>query len=190
MLDQFNTNVFGTIKLCRAVTPYFRAEHSGTIANFGSLASWGGGPAMASYNSSKWAVSGFTEALAAELAPFGIAVTCVEPGMFRTAFLNAGKRTSTALRMHDVYGETGSDEYRAVLDGQNNRQKGDVKKGAKIVVDILTRTGIADGKTVPIRVLLGQDCLDVVKTKCESTLELIKEWEHVSISTDHDDIQG
>ncbi|KAM5355202.1 hypothetical protein ACJ41O_001848 [Fusarium nematophilum] len=189
VFDQFNTNVFGTVKLSRAVTPYLRAQSRGAIANFGSLASWVGGPAMAFYNASKWAVSGFTEALAAELAPFGVDVTCVEPGMFRTAFLNEGKRTSTARRMRDVYGATGADEYRAVLDGANNTQRGDVEKGAEVVVDVLTGTGAAEGRGIPLRVVLGRDCLDVVRNKCESTLKLIKEWEDVAVSTDHDDVR-
>ncbi|KAF5005728.1 hypothetical protein FDECE_7849 [Fusarium decemcellulare] len=189
VFDQFNTNVFGTIKLCRAVIPYFRAQSHGVIANFGSLASWNGSPATSFYNSSKWAVSGFTEALAAEVKGFGIDVTCIEPGMFRTAFLNTGKRTSSAIKMKDVYGNTGAAEYRAALDGANNAQRGDVVKGAEVVVDVVTKTGVAKGKEFPVRVALGPDTLSVVRSKCESTLALMKEWEAVAASTDHDDFK-
>lgn len=141
---------------------------------------------MSFYNASKWAVSGFTEAMAAELAPFNISVISIEPGFFRTAFLNAGKRTSTAKRLADVYAGTGAEEYRAVLDGQNEKQLGDVKKGARVVVDVVTGTGVAEGRSVPVRVALGTDCLAVIRDKCEGTLKLLKEWEDVSASTDHD----
>ncbi|KAF7554110.1 hypothetical protein G7046_g6912 [Stylonectria norvegica] len=187
VLAQFNTNVFGTIKVTRAAIPFLRAQPSSAIANFGSLASWVGGPAMGFYNASKWAVSGFSEAMTAELAPFNIRVTAVEPGFFRTSFLNSGNRNSTAVRLRDVYGGTGADEYRAVLDQQDNKQLGDVEKGAGVLVDVLTGTGVGEGREIPLRLLLGSDCLGVVREKCESTLKLLKEWETVSASTDHDD---
>ncbi|RMJ11499.1 hypothetical protein CDV36_008849 [Fusarium kuroshium] len=187
VFDEFNTNVFGTIKLCRAVIPYFRAQSHGGIANFGSLGSWVGSPATGFYNATKWAVSGFTEALSVELKPFGIVVTSIEPGQFRTAFLNADKRKKSARRMEDVYANTGAEEYRALLDAADNNQPGDVNRGAEIVVDVLTRTGVAEGKEVPVRLVLGKDCLNVVRDKCESTLKLISEWEEVAVSTDRID---
>ncbi|CAM1504677.1 Fc.00g022680.m01.CDS01 [Cosmosporella sp. VM-42] len=187
VFDQFNTNVFGTIKVTHAVIPYLRAQPTSAIANFGSLASWVGGPAVAFYNASKWAVSGFSEAMTAELAAFNIAVTCVEPGYFRTAFLNAGNRNKTAKRLGELYaGKGGAEEYRAVLDQQDNKQLGDVKKGAKVVVDVLTKTGVAEGREIPIRLALGTDCLEVIRGKCEGTVKLLKEWEDISASTDHD----
>lgn len=137
----------------------------------------------------QWAVSGFTEALAAELKPFGIVVTSVEPGQFRTAFLNADKRKKSALRMEDVYANTGAEEYRVLLDAADNNQPGDVDRGAEIVVDVLTMTGVAEGKEVPVRLVLGKDCLDVVRSKCESTLQLMNEWEGVAVSTDRIDFK-
>ncbi|KAM6532343.1 hypothetical protein FSOLCH5_001768 [Fusarium solani] len=172
-----NTNVFGTIKLCRAVIPYFRAQSHGGIANFVSLGSWVGSPATSFYNATKWAVFGFTEALAAELKPFGIVVTSVEPGQFRTAFFNADKCKKSARRMEDVYANTSAEEYGALLDAADNNQPGDVDRGAEIVVDVLTMTGLAEGKEVSVRLVLGKDCLNVVRSKCESTLKLMNEWE-------------
>ncbi|UPK99379.1 hypothetical protein LCI18_010314 [Fusarium solani-melongenae] len=135
-----------------------------------------------------WAVSGFTEALAAELKPFGIVVTSVEPGQFRTAFLNADKRKTSARRM-DVYANTGAEEYRTLLDAVDNNQPGDVDRGAGIVVDVLTTSSVAEGKEVPVRLVLGKDCLDVVRSKCESTLKLMNEWEGVAVSTDRIDVK-
>ncbi|KAH7156545.1 hypothetical protein EDB81DRAFT_867582 [Dactylonectria macrodidyma] len=189
VFDQFNTNVLGSIKVTRAAILYLRAQRSGVIANFGSLASWNGLPATGFYNASKWAISGFTESIAAELAPFGITATCIEPGMFRTGFLNAGRRVSTELRLRDVYGSTGAEETRAVLDKNDNKQLGDVEKGARVTVDVLTGTGVGKGREIPLRLVLGSDCLTVIRGKCESTLELLKEWEDIAISTDHDDVK-
>ncbi|KAI8691571.1 hypothetical protein NCS56_00150000 [Fusarium sp. Ph1] len=189
VFDEFKTNVFGTIKLCRAVIPYFRAQSHGGIANFGSLGSRVGSPATSFYNVTKWAVSGFTEALAAELRPFGIVVTSIEPGQFRTAFLNADKRKKSARRMEDVYANTGAEEYRALLDATDNNQLGYVNRGAEIVVDVLTTSGVAEGKEVPVRLVLGKDCVNVVRGKCESTLQLMNEWEGVAVSTDCIDLK-
>lgn len=131
-------------------------------------------------------MSGITEALAAELAPFHIRVLCVEPGMFRTAFLNDGKRIRTAARMRDVYAGTGVEEYRAFLDSQDNKQLGDVVKGAEVVVDLVAEEGVGQGKELPVRILLGSDCVNVVREKCEGTLKLVQEWEDVSKSTDYE----
>ncbi|KAK7431183.1 hypothetical protein QQZ08_002223 [Neonectria magnoliae] len=188
VFDQFNTNVLGAIKVTRAAIPYLRAQHAGAIANFGSLSSWNGTPATGFYNASKWAVSGFSESMSAELAPLGITATCVEPGMFRTEFLNAGRRVSTRRRLRDVYA-VGADEYRALLDSSDNKQLGDVEKGARITVDVLTRTGVAEGREIPVRLVLGSDCVGVIRDKCESTLKLLKDWEDIAVSTDHDDMK-
>ncbi|KPM45952.1 hypothetical protein AK830_g655 [Neonectria ditissima] len=188
VFDQFNTNVLGAIKVTRAAIPHLRARRAGAIALFGSLASWNGSPATGLYNASKWAVSGFSESMSAELAPLGVAVTCVEPGMFRTEFLNAGRRVGTERRLRDVYA-AGAEEYRAILDRSDNKQLGDVEKGASVTVDVLTRTGVAQGREIPLRLVLGSDCVGVIKDKCENTLKLLKEWEDIAVSTDHDDMK-
>lgn len=75
--DAFNVNVFGMLNVTRAVLPYMRAQKSGVIAHFGSVGSWGGAPAAGIYSSTKWAISGVTESLYPELAPFGINVVVI-----------------------------------------------------------------------------------------------------------------
>ncbi|KAL6413351.1 hypothetical protein AUP68_02860 [Ilyonectria robusta] len=187
VLDQFNTNVLGAIKVTRAAIPHLRAQRSGVIAHFGSLASWNGNPGTGFYNSTKWAISGFSESMSAELAPLGIATTCIEPGMFRTGFLNAGRRVGTERRLGDVYGKV--EEVRAFLDEKNNSQLGDVEKGARVTVDVLTGTGVGEGRKIPVRLVLGSDSFNVIRGKCESTLKLLKEWEDIIVSTDHDDMK-
>ena len=83
----FNTNIFGTINVLKAVLPQLRRQRSGHIINFSSVGGVIGIPGFGAYNASKFAIEGLSEALAAEVAPLGINVTIVEPGPFRTDFL-------------------------------------------------------------------------------------------------------
>ncbi len=146
-------------------------------------------------------MSGLTEGLAEELRPFGVDVCCFEPGYTRTEFLansegensdnnntNGGgdHRVRTARRLSAYHG-TGADAMRAALDAYNGKQPGDVGKSARVIVDVLTGAGVGQGREVPVRLLLGADCLDAVREKCEGTLRLVKEWEAVTVSTMRDD---
>lgn len=163
------------------------------LANFGSLGSWRGGPACAHYCLSKWAVSGLAEGLAAELADFGVAATVIEPGYFRTGFLNTAdgaagrnRRVRTATPLPGVYGAgTAVAAVKAALDAYDDSQPGDVVRGAKVIVDVLTGTGVGEGRDVPVRLVLGTDALDAIRKKCEETLALLREWEDVARSTDY-----
>ena len=86
---QYETNVFGLLNVTRAILPFMRKERSGHIINFSSVFGFDAIPGWALYGSTKFAVEGLSKGLAAELAPFGIKVTAVEPGIFRTEFLSA-----------------------------------------------------------------------------------------------------
>lgn len=139
--------------------------------------------------STKFAVSGLTEGLADELRPFGIDVCCFEPGYTRTGFLANGgdggdHRVKTARQL-DVYHDTNAAAVRGAMDAYNGNQPGDVVKCARVIVDVLTKEGVAKGRDVPVRLLLGSDCIAGVREKCEGTLKLVKEWEDVSASTMH-----
>ncbi|KAL2018584.1 hypothetical protein VTK56DRAFT_626 [Thermocarpiscus australiensis] len=196
VFDQFNTNVLGTFAIARAAAPYLRdaAKVPGqmaALATFGSLGSWRSGAAVAHYCSTKWAVSGMTEGLADELRPFGVAVCCVEPGYTRTGFLAHGAeggdhRVKTARQL-DVYRGTGAASMRDALDAYNGNQPGDVQKCARVIVDVLAKEGIGQEKEVPVRLVLGSDCVEAIRAKCERTLKLVKEWEAISASTMRDD---
>lgn len=190
---QFAVNVFGTTNIIRAFLPYLREQpalkndgHRATIVVFGSLGSWVGGASYAFYAMTKACMSSLAESLREELAPFDIQATVIEPGYFRTGFLNPGARASAADRI-PAYEDpsTPSGKVRKGLETLNGQQLGDVKKGASICVDILTSSGIAEGRELPLRVVLGSDCVTAIRNKCESTLELLDSWMEVSVKSDH-----
>lgn len=182
----FNTNVFGMLNVSKAFLPYLRATQGHrTISNFGSVGSWRGGAGYGLYAGTKWACSGISESMTYELAPLGIAVTIIEPGYFRTGFLNAGAQIKSEKRIKE-YDETAVGQVRARLDEVNNNQPGDVVKGAKVIIDILTKSGAAEGKEVPIRVILGTDCATGVRGKIHDTVKLLEEWEPITTKTDHE----
>ena len=182
--DQFNTNVFGMMNVSRAVLPYMRAQKSGVIANFGSLGSWRGGGGFALYAGTKWACSGISESMREELAPLGIVVTVIEPGYFRTGFLNPGAQVQSKETIGD-YDATVVGELRKTLKKVDNNQPGDVEKGCRVIFDVLTKTGVAEGKEIPIRLVLGSDCQKTIRGKLDSTKELLDEWKDISYSTDY-----
>ncbi|KAL7913949.1 hypothetical protein GGI35DRAFT_475790 [Trichoderma velutinum] len=189
--DSFNTNVFGTMNTVRAFLPHMRAQPladngvRGVVATFGSLGSWRGAPGIGVYAMTKWCCSALGEVLAAELAPFKIKATVIEPGFFRTGFLNPGTRVSSKARV-DAYEDentpTGMARRRLVKTDGN--QLGDVAKGAEVVVDVLSSTGVASGKEVPVRVMLGSDTEKVIRDKFADTIKIIDEWSEVIRSTD------
>ncbi|CRK11011.1 hypothetical protein BN1723_009218, partial [Verticillium longisporum] len=179
----YATNVLGTHKVTRAAAPYLRAQGAGVVANFGSLGSWVGSAACAHYCATKWAVSGLSEGLAQELGPFGVDVCVVEPGYFRTGFLNAGARLHAEERL-GAYRDGPAAEKMADLDRSNDNQAGDPVKAAEVIVDVLTRSGMAEGRAIPLRLVLGTDCLATVRQKCKDTVALLDEWQAVSASTD------
>jgi NAD(P)-dependent dehydrogenase (short-subunit alcohol dehydrogenase family) len=190
VFDTFNVNVMGAMNMTRNELAILRPQGHGVIANFGSMASWYGGPAYGYYSMTKWAISGFTEALHAEVAPLGIHGVIIEPGYFRTGLLNTGgdNLIETANKMEEEYSKTDVPEVLESLRQYNNKQPGDVVKGASIIVDVLTQSGVAEGREVPMRLLLGSDVSALVRKKLSDTEKLISEWEHIYSATNHDDV--
>ncbi|KAK3354960.1 hypothetical protein B0H65DRAFT_414622 [Neurospora tetraspora] len=204
VFDHYNTNVLGTFNVARAVTKYLRAAAAAVpggqqvaLANFGSLGSWWSGAGVAHYCSTKFAVSGLTEGLAEELKPFGIDVCVIEPGYTQTGFLargaggdgggGGGDHRVVTERKIAAYEGTAVAAVHDALEAYNGKQPGDVDKSAKVIVDVLTKDGVAKGREVPVRLALGTDTLEVIRKKCEETLRLIGEWEEISRSTMRDE---
>ncbi|KAM7206943.1 putative oxidoreductase YusZ [Rhypophila sp. PSN 637] len=195
VFDVYNTNVLGTANIARAVAPYLRAAaqqqgHQTALANFGSLGSWTSNAAVAHYCSTKFAVTGLTLGLAEELKPFGISVCSIEPGYTRTGFLvGSGHRVKTAKTL-DVYSGGGNHPAAAVrgaMEAYNGKQPNDVVKCARVIVDVLTREGVAQGREIPVRLVLGADCYETARKASEDALAWLKDWERVSVSVGHDE---
>lgn len=155
----FNTNVFGPLAVIRAFLPGMRAARSGVIANLGSIAGVRGTPNAGLYCATKFAVIGFTESLKLELAHLGIDVVCIEPGYFRTNFLNASGARNKAGKEIDDYKEV-TRPIDEALDAYDRRQTNDPVKGAKCIVEALTGTGEFEGRGLPIRLALGKDSVE------------------------------
>ncbi|KAF7541563.1 hypothetical protein G7Z17_g11919 [Cylindrodendrum hubeiense] len=192
MYNLFNTNVFGTTNTIKAFLPGMRAQTKGangtraSVVTFGSVGSWRGGAGFPAYAMTKAAMSSLAEALRDELAPFDIVGTVVEPGYFRTNFLNPDVKVMTPIL--DAYDEhTPTGQMRKALERTDGNQPGDVKKGCAVIVDVLTRTGVAEGKEIPVRICLGADCDAFIRKKCDDTIKLLDEWKEVNVSTDHTD---
>jgi NAD(P)-dependent dehydrogenase (short-subunit alcohol dehydrogenase family) len=173
---QLETNFFGAAAVIRAVLPTLRAQRSGAIVNVSSM---GGNLSFAgfgAYSASKFALEGLSEALAQEVAPFGIKVLIVEPGAFRTAF--AG---SALKRMPEIaaYRETAG-ASRAFADGMHGTQAGDPDKAARAVAQAL------DAPVTPLRLQLGHDAIDGVRAHAQQLLQDLAAWEAVGRATVYD----
>ncbi len=172
----YRTNVFGLLTVTRAVLPYMRQARSGRILNVSSIGGYRGGAGFGVYSSTKFAVEGLSEALHAELAPLGIHVTVVEPGYFRTDFLDASSLSVSARRIDDYDATAG--KVRSVAGGLNHNQPGDPSKLAEVLI------AFADAPNPPVRLPLGSDTVAAIEAKHKSDAQILSDWRSVSQSTD------
>lgn len=172
----YRTNVFGLLNVTRAVLPHMRKVRSGRILNISSIGGYRGAAGFGVYASTKFAVEGLSEALYAELAPMGIHVTVVEPGYFRTDFLDASSLSTSPVRISD-YDATVGRIRRAALD-LNHNQPGDPSRLADVLVSFV------DAPTPPVRLPLGSDTIAAIEAKHVADAGIIAEWRSVSVSTD------
>jgi NAD(P)-dependent dehydrogenase (short-subunit alcohol dehydrogenase family) len=176
----YDTNVFGALNVIRAVLPTMRTQRSGRIINISSIGGFVGTPGWGIYNSTKFAIEGFSEALATELAPLGVAVTIVEPGYFRTDFLDGSSLHTEATIIQD-YAETAG-AMRTTAADANHAQPGDPVKAAAAIVLI---GGLAEP---PLRIQLGRDSYAAITEKLQVVAAEQAAWHDLSVSTDHDDV--
>lgn len=174
----YEVNVFGTLTMQRAVLPVMRRQRSGHIINISSIGGLLGSPGWGVYCSTKFAMEGFSEALAKEVKPLGIWVTIVEPGYFRTDFLDASSLGTEETIIPDYESTAGAVRARAAE--LNHEQPGDPVKAAAAIVDI------AAAAEPPVHLLLGSDCVAAVENKIQQLQAEIDAWRAVSLSTDHD----
>lgn len=172
----YRTNVFGLLTVTRAVLPHMRAARSGRILNISSIGGYRGAAGFGVYSSTKFAVEGLSEALHAELAPLGIHVTVVEPGYFRTDFLD-GSSLSVSPAIIGDYAETAG-KVRTIATELNHSQPGDPQRLAKVLVEFI------DAPNPPVRLPLGSDTVAAIEAKHTSDKTIIAEWRSVSVFTD------
>ena len=172
----FNTNVFGLLGVTRAVLPHMRRQRAGHIINVSSVGGYTGYPGWGVYGATKFAVEGITEALAGEVASLGIKVTVVEPGFFRTNFLDDSSLVRTALEIDDYRDSVG--KTRAHAADVNGGQRGDPRKLAQAFLQL------ANAKNPPLRLPLGSDTVERIEAKNAHVAKEIAAWRAVATSTD------
>lgn len=155
----FDTNFFGTLKLTQAFLPLFRQQRSGHIIQISSHSGIKAVAGFGIYGASKFALEGFSEALAQEVAPMGIRVTIVEPGPFRTRF--AGPGFGLASTIIDDYGATAG-VFRERIKGIDGKQEGAPDKAARLILDV------ANSDNPPLRLPLGKIALVTIQAKIDS----------------------
>lgn len=173
----FDVNVFGTLNVIRQVMPHLRKQQSGRILNFSSTGGLSGTflPGWGVYCATKFAIEGLSESLSAEVAPFGIKITLVVPGAFRTGFHTSGTMKLAAKRVDDyVLARQLEDIVMQVTDSNPN----DPAKAATALIRI------ANEANPPLHLLLGQDAYDVASGKIKALQDDMATWKELSFSTE------
>jgi NAD(P)-dependent dehydrogenase (short-subunit alcohol dehydrogenase family) len=177
--QQYATNVFGVLNVVRAVLPIMRQQRAGYLINISSIDAHGAFPGWGVYGSTKFALEGISKGLAVELAPFGIHVTAVSPGLFRTDFLGSESRL-VASQPLNAYDATTVGAMRTDAHHLHGHEPGDPKKLARIVVDL------ARVEQPPAHLLLGKDAVAFYQTNVAARVQEMEQWLPISTSTDLD----
>ncbi|MFE3229804.1 oxidoreductase [Nocardia sp. NPDC059228] len=173
--EQFEANFFGVANVTRAALPVLRKQRSGTFVQFSSLGGRvGGTPGMGAYQSAKFAVEGYSEVLASEVAPFGVKVIIVEPGAFRTDW------QGSSMELHPVgpdYEETvgAMNRYRQE---NNGNQPGDPARAAQVIIDVVGQDN------PPRRLLLGAQAVTAALKAGIDRSEETRKWAEASAAAD------
>src|SRR5580704_12902815 len=171
----FQTNIYGLIRTTRAFLPHFRERRSGHIFNLSSIGGLIGSAGWGFYNTTKFAVEGFSEALAGEMKPLGVYVTVGEPGPFRTDFLG---RSGKLARQELVDYAATAGKAREYLKTQSGKQPGDPKK---VVEAIITA---ANSPKPPLHLILGRIALTRFRHKLSDWQQEIAAWENLTTDAD------
>jgi NAD(P)-dependent dehydrogenase (short-subunit alcohol dehydrogenase family) len=167
--DQIETNVFGALWITQAALPYLREQGSGHIIQVSSIGGISAFPLVGIYHASKWALEGFSQALAQEVAPFGVHVTLIEPGGFDTDW--AGPSAKHAAKLADY------DEVRAAVEAERSRRwasPGNAEASAAALMKVI------DAEEPPLRVFFGASPLATAKADYDSRLLNWEQWQPVA----------
>ncbi|MEZ0214784.1 MAG: oxidoreductase [Xanthobacteraceae bacterium] len=171
---QFAANVFGPVAMIKAVLPGMRTRRRGHIINVTSMGGFITMPGISFYCGSKFALEGVSEALGKEVASFGIRVTALAPGQFRTDWAGRSMdRTPRSIADYDAV----MDPIRAARQTKSGNQPGDPGKAAQALL------ALVDAENPPVRLFLGEDALGLVDQKLDRMRDEISAWEELSRST-------
>jgi NAD(P)-dependent dehydrogenase (short-subunit alcohol dehydrogenase family) len=179
---QFATNVFGLLKVTRAVLPHMRRARRGHVINISSVGGYAAYAGWGVYGATKFALEGLSEALSHELAPLGVHATVVEPGFFRTDFLDQSSLVRVAREIADYAPTVGA--MRSRMRDANHMQPGDPRKLAQALLTL------ADAEKPPVRLPLGTDTIDRILEKNGFVMHELEAWRTVAASTNHDDVEA
>jgi NAD(P)-dependent dehydrogenase (short-subunit alcohol dehydrogenase family) len=158
----------------KAVIPLFRTQRSGHFFQISSIGGRTGATGRAPYSAAKFGVEGFSEVLAIEMAPFGVHVTIVEPGGFRTDFAGASTHITAG---HPDYADTVG-KTAAMQLAYNGKQPGDPARAARAII------AVASADKPPLRLVLGADAYGRAERSDEARLAELRAWRETSVSTD------
>ncbi|OBG85909.1 short-chain dehydrogenase/reductase [Mycobacterium sp. E136] len=168
--DQIETNVFGALWITQAALPYLRAQRSGHIIQVSSIGGIVAFQNVGIYHASKWALEGFSQALAQEVAAFGVHVTLIEPGGFATDWAGSSSRRSTPLPDYKEVHEE-ADRIRS----QRVAKPGDPQASSRALLKVV------DAENPPLRVFFGELPLQLAKADYENRLKTWEEWQPVAV---------
>jgi len=172
---QISTNLVGSIQVIRAALPHLRAQGGGRILQLSSVGGQAAWPGGSLYHTTKWGIEGFAEALAAEVAPFGIGVTIVEPGGARTEFRYGSSVLAPKL---DAYEISRASRIRGILTERTAQSIGDPAKMASVMIDSV------DQEPAPLRLALGSDAYTAIVGALTDRLAAVQAQRDVAFSTD------
>ncbi len=182
MQKQMDVNLYGVLRTCQAVLPQMRKQRSGHIINISSIGGSVGTAGRGAYTASKFALGGLSECLAKEVSPFGIKITVLEPGQFRTDFFNKGK---TQIK------ESDKPDYKQLIDELNQqfttvngRQKGSPELAANAIIQL------SRSSAPPLRVPLGADAVSWTSDRLKLANDELETWKQWALDTAFDETQS
>lgn len=168
---QIDTNVFGALWVTQAALPFLREQGSGHFLQVSSIGGISAFPNIGIYNASKWALEGFSQALAQEVADFGIKVTLIEPGGFSTDWGGSSAQHAEALPAYEDFRVKAAEQRKA----RTSNQGDPAASGAAVLT-------VVDAENPPLRVFFGDGPLGIATKDYESRLSTWREWESTSIA--------
>ena len=171
----FEVNFFGPLELIRCALPHFRAARSGHVLNISAAAAITNYAGFGIYGSAKCALEGMSESLAAEGRSFGLKVTIVQPGPFRTDFISRSlDRAQVALPEY----EASVGKFAKFIDGIDGKQPGDPVLAAQVILQAV------DAERPPLRLVIGKYALDKARRTIAGRDAELKTWEAASVAAD------